>query len=698
MNQDLLACAEHWYDFGSLAGNSDLFVQVVAHIAAAAVPNSVLQCLRAGQITPLAKPTGGHRPLLMMSFLRRLALKSVMAAKKESVAKCAGPFQYGVGRPDGANTMIKTIQYLAEADNSRVLVALDLKAAFQNVSRRAMLRSIAQTDSDLAAVFSRWYTGTTEHRMHYDSAYTKITANSGVDQGCPLSACGFSAVVDPTLHSIMTELCTLYDPGAQLFAYLDDWYLWIKPHCLLQTIAVITAATRSVSLALQTTKTQIWKGSCQDPIPPEFQDKVTLTLSCLGGHLQIHGDTEPSPVVLGEQATMEKTTQRFQKIATTLADLNAEGLNVQTVNDLLTMYVGAASQHVLRMSFVPEQEAQNFDRQVLTFWSRLMHRDITSQLFFLPLKLGGFGVGSAVQRHAAAPWRAWQSVIPSLMTTTQSPDTDSLFRSTPLLRAQLTQLQSTISQQMNKPTFQLKPLGAALRLQTTQKKQVSTIQRNIHKQLYNSLTDTPTEQAILLSQSTSHTGAHLMQPSSEAYEIEDRCFRVSVARRLMLPHPVAANPADVVQFCPNKSAAGVICNKPLDPKQHHCYGCRYGGGVDRRHAALARCLADIIHSHSGVKVYIEQEVPALTRVVNGQTEHARMDLVFNLHGSITYLDVSIVAPFSCNPSLVSAASTKPGLMAKRAEKTKFDRYPHINLVPFILETTGQTWLTCQEIH
>ena len=475
-----------------------------------------------------------------------------------------------------------------------------------------MLRSIAQTDADLAAVFSRWYTGTTEHRMHYESAYTKITANSGVDQGCPLSACGFSAVVDPTLHSIMTELCNLYDPGAQLFAYLDDWYLWIKPHCLLQTIAVITAATSSVNLALQTTKTQIWKGSCQDPIPLEFQDKVTLTLSCLGGHLQIHGDTDPSPVVLGEQATMEKTTQRFQKIASTLADLNAEGLNVQTVNDLLSMYVGAASQHVLRMSFVPEQEAQNFDRQVLTFWSRLMHRDITSPLFFLPLKLGGFGVGSAVQRHAAAPWRAWQSVIPSLMTTTHSPDTDSLFRSTPILRAQLTQLQSTISQQMNKPTFLLKPLGAALRLQTTQKKQVSTIQRNIHKQLYNSLTDTPTEQAILLSQSTSHTGAHLMQPRSEAYEIEDRCFRVSVARRLMLPHPVAANPADVVQFCPNKSAAGVICNKPLDPKLHHCYGCRYGGGVDRRHAALARCLADIIQTHSGSKYLLNKKyLPSL---------------------------------------------------------------------------------------
>ena len=131
--------------------------------------------------------------------------------------------------------------------------------------------------------------------------------------------------------------------------------------------------------------------------------------------------------------------QSFQRIATTLAALNAEGLTAQAVNDLLTMYVGAASQHVLRMRFVPEQEV-------------------------LLLKLGGLGVGSAVQRHAAAPWRAWQSIIPTLMATTKSPDTDSLFNATPRLRAQLTQLQNTLSLKMNKPAFQLKPLGAALRL------------------------------------------------------------------------------------------------------------------------------------------------------------------------------------------------------------------------------------------
>ena len=193
--------AEHWYDFGSLAGNSDLFVQVVAHTAAAAVPNSVLQYLKAGQITPPAKPTVGHRPLLMMSFLRRLALKSVTAAKEESVAKCAGPLQYGVGRPDGANTMIKTIQYL-EADTSRVLVALDLKAAFQKCASQS---HVVQYRADRCGPCSCFLQVVHQHH----SAHTKVGANSGVDQGPSLGlwffgGCGPRASAGPggILHTL----------------------------------------------------------------------------------------------------------------------------------------------------------------------------------------------------------------------------------------------------------------------------------------------------------------------------------------------------------------------------------------------------------------------------------------------------------------------------------------------------------------
>ena len=155
---------------------------------------------------------------------------------------------------------------------------------------------------------------------------------------------------------------------------------------------------------------------------------------------KIQGDMEPSPIVLGEQATMEKTTQRFQRNANTLAELNAEGLSAQSVNDLFSMCVGAASQHVLRMSLVPDQGSQDsLDTGVTAFWSQLIQRDAASPLFFLPRKLGGLGVGPAVQRYAAASGRAWQSVIPTLVAVTQSPETDNFFISAPWLHAQLVQ-------------------------------------------------------------------------------------------------------------------------------------------------------------------------------------------------------------------------------------------------------------------
>ena len=113
--------------------------------------------------------------------------------------------------------------------------------------------------------------------MHNDPAYTKISANNGVDQRCPLSACGFSAAIDPVVRSVLADLCRQLDRGAKLFVFLNDWYLWIKPQQIIETFALMAVATRSVNLELQPSKIQVWRASCQDPIPPELQD----SLSCL---------------------------------------------------------------------------------------------------------------------------------------------------------------------------------------------------------------------------------------------------------------------------------------------------------------------------------------------------------------------------------------------------------------------------------
>ena len=244
------------------------------------------------------------------------------------------------------------------------------------------------------------------------------------------------------------------------------------------------------------------------------------------------------------------------------------------------------------------------------------------------------------------------------MPATDSPDTDSLLAATPTLRGQFLHLQATLAHQMNTPSLLLKPLGAALRTHGTQKTLVSAIQRTTHKQLMDAHVDKPIQIAILISQTAENTGAHLQQPNSEAYEADDRCFQVSMARRLMLAHPAAALATNISPTCPDVSAAKRVCTCPIVAHQLHFIVCKSGGGVDQRHSAIARCLADLVTTHTGAMVHIEQTIPGLPREPHpgAQPEGALMDIVSNLHGLTYYIDTAVVTPFSANAGLISAAA------------------------------------------
>ena len=130
----------------------------------------------------------------------------------------------------------------------------------------------------------------------------------------------------------------------------------------LDALVLISAATRSDNLELQTSQNPGVESILpRHPSSKELLDKVNPTLSCLGEHLHIQGRQRIAFLLfLVNKAQWRKTTRRFRAMASTLAEPNAESLSAQTVNDLLTMYVSAANQHVLRMSFVPEHEAKTF--------------------------------------------------------------------------------------------------------------------------------------------------------------------------------------------------------------------------------------------------------------------------------------------------------------------------------------------------
>ena len=246
---------------------------------------------------------------------------------------------------------------------------------------------------------------------------------------------------------------------------------------------------------------------------------------------------------------MEKTTQRFRAIASTLAELHAEGLSAQTVNDLRTMYVGAASQHALRMSCVPEHEARTFDTEVTAFWSQLIKRDATSPLFFLPPKLGGLGVGSAVQRHGGS----MASLAIGYPNTYHSHPV-SRHRYPLHLRATAScPIRATTNHSLTTDEQACPPPQATWPSPSYQHHPEETC--HLHPNgvtTNNSLKATPHLQSTLISQSAPHTGAYLLQPNSEAHEAEDLCFRVSVARRLTSPHRAASDRSGVVLEMPQQ--------------------------------------------------------------------------------------------------------------------------------------------------
>ena len=109
-----------------------------------------------------------------------------------------------------------------------------------------------------------------------------------------------------------------------------------------------------------------------------------------------------------------------------------------------------------------------------------------------------------------------------------------------------------------------------------------------------------------------------------------------------------------------------------------------------RHDNVARTVADVITRQAGIPTRLEQWVPTMQRTTaSGAIQNARLDVVLTLDGQPTYIDVSIVSPFSRKPDDLAAAARTPGYMAKLAERGKFNRYPGHKLIPFVLETTGR---------
>ena len=128
---------------------SQLFFEVASLLARAHVPESAVAGLALGRLVALSKPGGGTRGLVVGDFLRRLVARTIAQQFASDFEAACNPHQYALSTRAGAEALVHTLRARTQADPSLTLLSVDAAAAYDLVSREAMLTSLRDTPSTL---------------------------------------------------------------------------------------------------------------------------------------------------------------------------------------------------------------------------------------------------------------------------------------------------------------------------------------------------------------------------------------------------------------------------------------------------------------------------------------------------------------------------------------------------------------------
>ena len=139
-----------WYveHFKALAGNiatADGLYSVCHHIASGCFPDGVSKLLSASKLIALPKKNSDIRPIAVGESLRRLTAKAICLQNKESFASFLSPLQHGVSMKGGSECLVHHIQLLLESNPGWVILGLDVKNAFNSISRSHMLKEVQKS-------------------------------------------------------------------------------------------------------------------------------------------------------------------------------------------------------------------------------------------------------------------------------------------------------------------------------------------------------------------------------------------------------------------------------------------------------------------------------------------------------------------------------------------------------------------------
>ena len=303
----------------------------------------------------------------------------------------------------------------------------------------------------------------------------------------------------------------------------------------------------------------------------------------------------------------------------------------------------------------------------------------------LPLRMGGLGLGSAVQERHAACWASWADTLralgvhhPGTLADLVRPLLDvSAADTPPSARAAEQAAQHLRSQGFDAPPWasllERDEAAAAPRSQWEGGLSRPGWQHAAGASLHTRALETffadlaPASRALLLSQGGEAAGcAFTATPSSPDTAVPDAEYRVLLLRRLRLPLPLA----------PKHCACGGL----LDDLGDHRSACAQVGALARRAGLLERAAARIC-KEAGARVATNVALPELNLDVPA-ADGRRIEVVANglplLQGAQVAVDATIVSPVRRDGSARPGADSEPGLAPRPGSRPET---PHVPRAP-----------------
>ena len=645
-------------------------------------------------IVPLAKATGGLRPIVVGEVWPRIATRIASMAITPSLTMLP-PHQWGIGSQGGAE-IVAHAGHLFEAVVAKVpgmaAQTVDFVNAFNSSRRRPTYDALDQHARALLRWF-RWSYGSSSD-LYFRDGTLAAECGTGVRQGDPLACILFCLTLLPIQQVMAAQFPTL-----SIMADMDDVTAF-GPSAVMPTfLGAITAAAADIGLSVHPGKSQAWVRADN----PAIDSALRTTTE---GH-KLMG------TFVGTEDYQTMSTRSALEQYSSVVDLLLL-LDPNVAFPLLQCCVNTRPVYLARTTapWISEPLLPAFDARIDGALAHLGGAGGTllpaagKLIRALPHREAGLGVPRLADIGTAA-WAAsfthaaavLAEHMPAHLLRCSCPEAlPSLDRALVIVKHFVPTIIRSDDDAVDDETgleFTFWPASAADPVPymptPTQKSLCASVAADNKEKLVAVLASTGDRLGKAWHLSTSFSGSGLWLSSSPGCRrLTPQAFRDNLALRLLLPATWA--PPGAVMVCTH-------CD-PYPEEDHtpdfrfHCLNCRRGNGArTERHDAVRNCVANGLKKLFGPQaVQVEPHLQAA-----GAPRLAEPDIALHTGAGVVYLDVSVVNP-ACQSHLGHRSDTDQAAAAAHMEQTKVNRYRETllalgleagALVPFVVEATGR---------